>query len=231
MHALKKLLSASRYALVAAPVVALLATAPALGDAVPSHQVALDVHKWQIVQRESGPTNYYWVVNDEDPFIRARYTPPTETAVLGIKLSDEDKRSTRALRWRWRAEALPKGGSECTSGKNDSAAVVYVTWKRGLRWYTLKYVWSAVDAPGRTCDSRRNPFLAQDTVVLESGGPLDNWVTEDIDVRAEFRKHFEGGNMNADVPELLGVGIMTDGDQTHSVSAADYSDFSLVLDR
>jgi len=37
--------------------------------------------------------------------------------------------------------------------------------------------------------------------------------------------------MNADVPELLGVGIMTDGDQTRSVSAADYSDFSLVLDR
>jgi hypothetical protein len=231
MRGLKEIWSVSRFALVAAPVVALLATAPALGDSVSAHQVPLDVHGWQIVKRESGPTNYYWVVNEQDPFIRARYEPNTETAVLGVKLSDNDKSNTRTLRWRWRAEALPKGGSECTEGKGDSAAVVYVTWKRGLRWYTLKYVWSAVDARGSVCHSVRNPFIAQDTVVLETGGPLDAWVTEEIDVKSEFRKHFESGNMSADVPDLLGVGIMTDGDQTHSVSAADYGDFSLVLDR
>jgi hypothetical protein len=30
------------------------------------------------------------------------------------------------------------------------------------------------------------------------------------------------------VPDLVGIGIMSDGDQTHSVSAADYAAFELV---
>jgi hypothetical protein len=220
----------STVALFAAPPVLamILASHAALGDAVSPRQEALDVHSWRIVERESGPTNYYWIVNDSDPFIRARYTPNTETAVLGVKLSDAQKRDTSALRWRWRAETLPNEGSECAWGKGDSAAAVYLTWRRGLKWYTLKYVWSSVDARGAVCHSVRNPFVAQDTVVLESGAPLDTWQSEQIDVKAEFRRHFEGGNMSADVPELLGVGIMTDGDQTHSVSAADYADFELV---
>ena len=200
----------------------------ALGDTAPTRLVPLDVHRWQVVQRESGPTNYYWIVDDQPPFIRARYTSPTETTLLGVQLGDADKRAAQRVRWRWRAEALPTGGSECIEGKGDSAAAVYLTWKRGLRWYTLKYVWSAVDKPGSVCHSVRNPFVAQDTVVLESGAPLDAWANEEIDIKSEFRRHFEGNDPNADVPELLGIGIMTDGDQTRSSSAADYGDFALV---
>ena len=46
---------------------------------------------------------------------------------------------------------------------------------------------------------------------------------EQIDPSAEFRAHFEG-----DVPDFVGVGLMSDGDQTRSISAADYSGFVLV---
>jgi hypothetical protein len=72
-------------------------------------------------------------------------------------------------------------------------------------------------------------FVAQDTIVLETGGPLGVWADERIDLRGEFRRHFEGGNPNAAVPDLVGIGIMSDGDQTRSESAADYADF--VLER
>ena len=51
---------------------------------------------------------------------------------------------------------------------------------------------------------------------------------EEIDPSAEFRAHFEGGNTNADVPDFVGLGIMSDGDQTKSISAADYAAFALV---
>jgi len=91
----------------------------------------------------------------------------------------------------------------------------------------LKYVWSAVGPKGATCDHKSNPFMAQDTVVLESGAPLNEWKTERIDLKAEFRKHFAGGDPTASVPDFLGIGLMSDGDQTHSDSSADYADFVL----
>ncbi len=192
-------------------------------------EVKLPVSAWRVVERESGEVNYYTVLKHaKPPFIHAEYRPPLETVVLGYQLRDEDRARAKRLRWRWRATHLPKGGDECADGKEDSAAVIYVTWKRGLRWYTLKYVWSAVGRKGAVCDSKRNPFVAQDTIILRSGGPLNQWKTEEIDLKAEFRKHFEGNDPNAEVPALLGVGIMTDGDQTHSKSAADYAEFVLI---
>jgi len=188
------------------------------------------VAAFKVVERESGPTNYYKLHRDADPpFIRAEYHPPFETTVLGVEVPDADRAAARTLSWRWRAVTLPKGGNECQEGKGDSAAVVYISWRRTLRWYALKYVWSAVGPKGAVCDKKSNPFAAQNTVVLETGAPLDVWKTERIDLKAEFRKHFEGGDPTASVPDFMGVGIMSDGDQTHSDSSADYADF--VLDR
>jgi hypothetical protein len=148
--------------------------------------------------------------------------------VLGYEISDHDRQNAAKLSWSWRAVTLPKGGNECRAGKGDSAAVVYVTWRRGLRWYALKYVWSAVGRKGSICDRKRNPFVAQDTIILQTGGPLQVWKNEVIDLKAEFRKHFEDGDPTADVPELRGVGIMTDGDDTESDSAADFAGFAIT---
>jgi hypothetical protein len=209
---------------VALPFAVLLLPAPAS-----AREAVVDARDWHVIERESGPDNYYVVVHDPAmPFVRARYRPPMETTVIGWQPPDEARRSAQLLRWSWRAEALPRGGNECEKGQADSAAVVYATWKRGLKWYTIKYVWSSVGPKGWTCDRQRGPFSAQDTVILESGGPLDQWKTEEIDLRAEFRRHFADGKADADVPGFAGIGLMSDGDQTHSESAADYASFVLV---
>ena len=50
----------------------------------------------------------------------------------------------------------------------------------------------------------------------------------ELDPDAEFRKHFEGGDPNADVPDLQGLGLMSDGDATQSPSEADFGFFTLV---
>jgi len=189
----------------------------------------LPVSKWRVVERDSGPVNYYTVFNDtEPPFIRGVYQPPLRTVVLGFQLPDDERNRVRWLHWKWRAITLPKGGNECAKGKGDSAAVVYVSWRRFLRWYALKYVWSAVGPKGEICDKKRNPFMAQDTVILESGAPLNIWRNENIDLDSEFRKHFADADPKAEVPDFMGVGLMTDGDQTNSISVADYADFSLA---
>jgi Protein of unknown function (DUF3047) len=202
-----------------------LSFAPSIASA---REVTVDIGQWSVVQRDSGPDLYYTPVRDPVlPFLRAHYRPPMRTTVLGWQLSSDMRATARTLRWRWRVEAFPVGGNECARGKEDSAAVVYATWKRGIRWYTVKYVWSSVGPKGTTCDRKRNPFVAQDTFVVESGGALDQWQSEEIDLRAEFRRHFEEATPSADVPDFVGLGIMSDGDQTHSESAADYAAFVL----
>jgi Protein of unknown function (DUF3047) len=193
-------------------------------------KLPIEASQFRVVKRESGPDDYYTVVHDPSmPFIRGQYRPPAQTSVLGYQVADADRSKVRSVSWKWRAEALPRGGDECARGREDSAAVVYLTFKRGLRWYTLKYVWSSVGAKGATCDRKRTLFSAQDTIILESGGPLDVWKAEAVDLDAEFKAHFENGRAVADVPPFLGVGIMSDGDQTKSESAADFADF--VLER
>jgi hypothetical protein len=198
-------------------------------NAVPfGSDVKLDVRKFQVVERDSGPVSYYQVVEEEGTkMIRARYRPPLETVTLGMELPDHLRSRARLLRWRWRVLTFPRGADECVGGNSDSAAAVFVTFKRGLKYYILKYAWSTDSRKGAVCNKRRNLFLARDTIILESDGPVNTWVTEEIDPKAEFIRHF-GGTVS-EVPDLVGIGLMTDGDQTHSPSEADYADFSVAI--
>jgi hypothetical protein len=191
-------------------------------------KLRLEAKAFRIVPSESGPVNYFQRVDSPTgDFIRASYKPPYKTAVLGVEIPEDFRQGLTNLTWRWRAVALPAGANECAKGKSDSAAVVYVTWRRGLRWYALKYVWSSNAKKGSVCEKKRNPFRAQDTVVLESGEPTNTWKTVSINPAAEFRAHFENGDASAEVPDLIGIGLMSDGDQTQSDSSADYADFVL----
>jgi len=188
----------------------------------------VDVHDFKVLERDSGPRNYYRTMTEvHDEFIRGVYSPSLKTVTLFAPVPDQLRRGARSFRFRWRALVLPRGGNECVEGRGDSAASVYVAWKRGMRWYSLKLVWSTEAPPGATCNGTRNPFVASDSIVLRTGGPTGVWQEEEIDPDALFRAHFEGGRADAEVPELQGIGILTDGDQTHSVSAADYAGFIL----
>ena len=184
---------------------------------------------WKIVSAKSGPVNYYSSVTENGAtFVRSKYTPGLKTAVIGWQTPDADRRRVKRVQWTWRAQTLPKNGDECVSDRADSAAVVYVSFKRGLKYYTLKYVWSAVGRVGAVCDQKRNPFVAQDTIILESGGPPGAWKSVDLDLATEFRNHFEGGDAKAEVPDFIGIGLMSDGDQTNSDSSADWGTFTLT---
>ena len=205
-----------------------IATA-ALGNPPPgARPYPIDARRFQVLARDSGPTSYYWLVDDPSgPFIRGIYKPPLETVTLFADVGDGLRKGVDRIRFRWRAWVLPVDGNECVPGKGDAAANVYVAWKRGLRWYSVKLAWSTTAPLGASCAGIRNPLVATDTIILRSGPPTGVWQEEEIDPDALFRAHFEGGNPAAEVPELQGVGMLTDGDQTHSMSAADYAGFVL----
>jgi Protein of unknown function (DUF3047) len=189
----------------------------------------IDVHGFQVIEQYSGPFSYYRIVEDPaEPFVRALYRPGTERVTVGVEIPSEWRKGARRLRWRWRAMALPKGADECEPGRADSAASVYLTWKSGFRYYLVKYAWTTLGARGRVCDRRRGIFVVQDTVVRRSGGPVGEWVDEEIDPDDEFRRHFRDGDPEAEVPDLFGLGLLSDGDETRSVSGADYTGFGLL---
>ena len=192
-------------------------------------RVSIEPSAFRIVERDSGPVNYYSVVREGGlTFVRSRYRPPLETSVLGWQMPEAGRAKARELSWSWRARALPVGGNECVPGKGDSAASIYATWKRGLRYYSLKFSWTTRGTVGAICDRKRNPFVAQDTIVLRVG-PRDGWQHEKVNLREQFRKHFEDGDAKAEVPDFVGVGMLTDGDQTQSESSADVGSFVVVF--
>jgi hypothetical protein len=192
-------------------------------------ELRLDVTRFGVMKDHSGDVSYYSVAaNADPPHIQARYRPPLETVVFGYELPERVRETATHVRWKWRAVKFPVGGDECADGKGDSVAIVYLSWKSGLRYYTLKYVWSPLTPRGSVCASKRNPFLAQDTIVLQSGGALGEWKSESIDLAAELRKRFFDGDPDAELPRFLGLAILSDGDQTQSESAADYADFVVV---
>lgn len=201
----------------------------ALGSAPPNARpIPLDVHRFAVLERDSGPTSYYRILDDPaGPFIRGVYAPSLQTVTLFADVGDGLRNGVDLIRFRWRAWVLPVNGNECIPGRGDAAANVYIAWKRGLRWYSVKLVWSSDGVAGATCRGPRNALVASDAVILRSGGPTGVWQEEEVDPAALFRAHFEGGRVDAEVPELQGIGIMTDGDETHTMSAADYAGFVL----
>jgi len=192
---------------------------------------ALDVHRFRSVEGpKSGPAVYYQVVEEGagGPLLRGSYQPGMESVEMGVDVPQALRQRVRFLRWRWRARAFPVGGDECRPGLGDSAGSVSLGFKRGLKWYVLKYVWSSVSKLGAICDLKRRPFFERDTVILESGGETLQWREETVDLRKAFRDHFENGNAKAQVPDFVGLAVMSDGDQTHSESGADFASFELL---
>ncbi len=192
-------------------------------------EVNIGVSRLKPLKLRSGPVNYYTVIRDPGgDYIHSSYKWPLKTAVLAYEIPGRLRGKVARFSWKWRAVLLPKGGDECIPGRTDSAAVLYLVWRRGLRWYSLKYAWSAAGVTGMVCGRQRGLFSAQETIILESGPGSGGWRAAELDPDFEFRSHFAGGDPNADVPGLDGFGLMSDGDQTRSPSEADFGGFVLT---
>jgi hypothetical protein len=203
--------------------VALALAAPAVASA---GERELDFRELRAI--DSGDHAYYVLrTDDRGAYLHAEFRPGADAVKEALVLRDTERLGRHRLAWRWRALVLPTGGNECDPRKTDSAGSVYIAWRRGLRWYGLKYAWSSVAPLGAVCDRRDNLVMRGETIIQRSGGPLGAWVTESLDLEAEYRKHFAGGDPHAEVPNLIGIAVLTDGDDTHSASSADFGSFVL----
>lgn len=91
-----------------------------------------------------------------------------------------------------------------------------------LPYATLMYVWCNTRAPGSVIISPRTDRIRK--MVVESGAKnLNMWMDYDRNIRADFEKAF-GEPPGA----LLGVGIMTDSDNTRTTTRAWYGQVKLA---
>ncbi|QQR79877.1 MAG: DUF3047 domain-containing protein [Deltaproteobacteria bacterium] len=148
-------------------------------------------------------------------FLHAQDVPGLTNQVF--KKFDWDSKNEAILSWKWRPQSLPKNGAENNSATNDSACAVYIAYG-GWGGKALKYVWSTTLKPGTVIEVTPNKYYM---VVVESGSQyLGQWKTEFVDMKKEYQKYFRG-----DFQTPKGFGLLTDGDQTQSLSACDYDDF------
>lgn len=94
-----------------------------------------------------------------------------------------------------------------------------------MPYATLMYVWCNRRAPGSVVFNPRTDRIR--TLVVESGeSRLNQWLDYERDIRADFEKAF-GEQPGA----LIGIGIMTDSDNTRSQARAWYGPLQLAPGR
>lgn len=122
------------------------------------------------------------------------------------------------LNWRWRPKVLPAGAIESQDDKNDSACGVYIIFGR-YSGVASKYVWST-SLPKGTVVSRRGGDLRILSMGSGQGG-VGRWHGYSVNALESAEKLF-GKPMTR---KPTGIGILTDGNATHTAAACDYADF------
>lgn len=128
------------------------------------------------------------------------------------------------LRWRWRIDGVATNGSERDLKRFDHAARVFVafdTWIGPPR--TLNYFWANSAKVGSLLE---HPMTGRAEIfVVESGNArAGEWVSEERDVTADWRRAFPG----RDMPEIVGIGMLTDSDSLGTRLSADYGEIQLL---
>jgi hypothetical protein len=174
---------------------------------------------WGWRDRDNDKEKPYWVAEEEgNKFLRAEDTG--QSVILGKQIRWNIKKYPY-ISWRWRIRAIPEGGDERYGPTVDSAAGLYVTYGKRLKFIpeSVKFVWSSTLPVGSAM--RRSGIGKPWMVVVGSGTQgMNQWQTFVYNAYEAYQKTF-GGNPNDDA---LGVGVLSDANSTHSRAFADYDD-------
>jgi hypothetical protein len=154
----------------------------------------------------------YHVKSEGETYLEAR---AEDTAVTIAKRFVYDLKEYPFLSWQWRADVLPRGGDERYKKSGDSGAGIYVIFS-GLLPKNIKYVWSASLPMGT---NTKSPYNSKTRIVVlrNQSSPLQTWISEKVNVYEDYKRLF-----GEEPEQVQAIGIMTDSDNTHTVSLAQY---------
>ncbi len=163
----------------------------------------------------------YTVVPDGTNFI-LRGTADHSCSAFSRKLNFAPP-ARLTLRWRWKIDGVNTNGSERELKKFDHAARVFVGFDTFIGPpRTLNYLWANVE-PAGTVLAHPKSGRAQ-LFILESGGAqAGQWLAEERDVTADWKKVFPGQPMS----KIVGIGVMTDSDSLGQKLTGSYADLAL----
>ncbi|MCB0219425.1 MAG: DUF3047 domain-containing protein [Chrysiogenetes bacterium] len=145
------------------------------------------------------------------------------------------------LSWRWKIERAPTGSGAPGKDGDDYAArmaavfdydpELYKWWERLARILlskeykelvpgaALEYVWSPAREPGARWD---NPYTDKAKMIAVEGA-AGEWSAHEADLCADYRKAF-----GREPPELVGIFLMSDADNSQSAARAVYGDVGVT---
>jgi hypothetical protein len=133
-----------------------------------------------------------------------------------------DAKKYPRLTWSWRVDHTLKREDISLKSGDDFAARVYVVFPRSFfRMRAINYVWAAKMPKGSEAPS---PYTKSSVIVaVESGDDkAGKWVLEERNIYEDYRRIF-----GEDPPQVGGIAIMTDTDDTQSEATAYYGDITL----
>lgn len=154
-----------------------------------------------------------------------------------------DPKKHPLLSWSWKVEKVRENRKEKSKKGDDFAARVYVTFrydpkkasasqrfKYGLARTlygeyppeaAINYVWASSAEKG---ESWPNPYAPQAAMVAVQSGSekAGQWVREERNLYEDYKKIFK-----EEPPEILGIALMTDTDNTGGSASACYKDVRL----
>ena len=157
---------------------------------------------------------------------------------------DLDPGERLILRWRWKVSNVYQAGDARRKDGDDYPARLYVAFrfedehagfferlKRGtvkalfgeeLPGNALNYIWANRLPQGRMV---ANPYIDQTMMVAVTSGRerVGQWVTVERDLVADYRQAFGKAP-----PRIVGIGIMSDADNTGEAATAWYGDIELI---
>ncbi len=161
---------------------------------------------------------YTIAVEDHNHYLAAR--DEGESVILGKDIKWNLKKY-RYISFRWRIHQIPEGGDERYGKTVDSAAGIYIVYKKklGLIPESVKYVHSSTLPVG---SAMRRSGVGKPWMVVASSGTdhLGEWRTYVFDAYQAYKDTFGG-----EPPDTaIGIGILSDANSTHSKAYADYDD-------
>lgn len=186
-------------------------------------------------------SNYQLVQDDGVQVVRAHTNDSASGLIARLRVEPGEQ---LLLRWQWKVSGVYDRGDAYSKDGDDYPARIYVAFefqpqqagfferlKRGtvkalfgeeLPGNALNYIWASRLAVGEFV---ANPYTNQTMMIAVNSGATDagTWVTVERDIVADYRRAFGEAP-----PTIVGIGIMSDSDNTGEEATAWYGDIELV---